>query len=211
MEEEAFAEDAQQLDWPRVAGQVRSSCASPPAAKPVAPANFAKVGARCWAEVHGEAGTTDLPPALSESTPLLPGGGGKPRRKYRYSRLRGGSSGEGAMVLCLTCVCLGLCLLIPMGIIAWVGSSRGYGCDPEKIGTLVAPYGGQLMPASVTLKEQQSFFQFGKQVHVFPVGNETEAARIGTFYDMNFFFFMHFGYQDAQENTWFEANVRAFA
>eukprot|EP00427_Karlodinium_veneficum_P006496 CAMPEP_0169178780 /NCGR_PEP_ID=MMETSP1015-20121227/67242_1 /TAXON_ID=342587 /ORGANISM="Karlodinium micrum, Strain CCMP2283" /LENGTH=320 /DNA_ID=CAMNT_0009253689 /DNA_START=67 /DNA_END=1029 /DNA_ORIENTATION=- len=81
---------------------------------------------------------------------------------------------------------------------------RNYSCSEEAVMNLVPPYGGQLFPDQVILREYwNQGFQFTKQIDVFDPAQQD--AKIGYFFDMNFLFFFRFGYADINGRIWFEA------
>lgn len=101
------------------------------------------------------------------------------------------------------------CLYCTMSIILSVGAlyfalSRNYNCYPAALENLAVPYGGELFPKHVILKERRNAWgvQFTKLIDVY---DATNNSHIGYFYDMNFLAFMRFGFSDASNRIWFEA------
>lgn len=95
-----------------------------------------------------------------------------------------------------------------MGIPFFIALSRNAGCDYEALANLQPPYGGEILPGEFVMIEQQNWFQVTKIVDVFDpnLGNK----RVGYFYDMQFLFFMRFGFSDAEDRVWFEASYPSF-
>jgi len=80
---------------------------------------------------------------------------------------------------------------------------RNYNCDMEALQNIEAPFNNELLPPSVVLKERVStwWIQLTKLVDVYDVA----GTHLGYFYDMNFLWFMRFGFSDASDRIWFEA------
>lgn len=113
---------------------------------------------------------------------------------------RGGLNCISSVPLC----CQGLCWLVVLIGAVSLALRRNYSCNAGALEGVVPPYGGELMPPSVILKERinQYGFQLTKLVDVY---DATDDTHIGYFYDMNFFWFMRFGFSDAKDRIWFEA------
>lgn len=104
---------------------------------------------------------------------------------------------------CYCCMCC--CIAVPFLIGAiTLALNRNYSCSLGDIEGIPPPYDGNLLPRNVTMVEYwNQGWQFTKQIDVFDpnLGNK----KIGQFYDMNFLFWMRFGYSDASGQIWFEA------
>lgn len=96
-----------------------------------------------------------------------------------------------------------MCTIIAVGAF-YLALTRNYNCNPGALQTVAPPYNGELMPASVILKERVYNWgiQFTKLVDVY---DAIDSRHIGYFYDMNFLAFMRFGFSDASDRIWFEA------
>lgn len=88
-------------------------------------------------------------------------------------------------------------------IVFSVAFTRNLGCNPADLMADTPPYGGELIPDNVTLKERVTYFQFSKMVDVYD--NAKGMKHVGYFYDMNMFFIKRFGFSDAEDRIWFEA------
>jgi len=115
--------------------------------------------------------------------------------------------------LCASCIglttyCLQLfvccfCLFLGVGAI-FMAQARNYSCNEEAVSGLAAPYNGDVLPSNVMLKEYwNQGIQWTKQIDVYDPAQPKE--KIGSFFDMNFFFFNRFGYADSDGRVWFEA------
>lgn len=116
----------------------------------------------------------------------------------------------GRLCLCLYgCYAFSWCCCCCVGIFFLLGGigyavARNYSCRAEAVANIPAPYGGQIFPDHVILREYwNQGFQFTKQIDVFDPARNDE--KIGYFFDMNFLFFFRFGYADVDGRIWFEA------
>jgi hypothetical protein len=104
---------------------------------------------------------------------------------------------------CAWCCCCCWCIFLTLGAICFA-IVRNYSCDLEAVLNLEPPYGGQIFPDQVVLREYwNQGFQFTKQIDVFDPAQGDK--KIGYFFDMNFLFFFRFGYADVDGRIWFEA------
>jgi len=108
----------------------------------------------------------------------------------------------GGYACSLCCFCC-LSIFLVMGAFGYA-VARNYSCQEAAVANIPAPYGGQIFPNQVILREYwNQGFQFTKQIDVFdPAQND---VKIGYFFDMNFLFFFRFGYADVDGRIWFEA------
>ena len=74
-------------------------------------------------------------------------------------------------------------------------------CAPADLLGVQPPYEGNLLPFRFTLSERKQYVQLSKVIDVYDKGGQ----RIGYFYDLNFLFWMRFGYSDTSDRIWFEA------
>lgn len=100
------------------------------------------------------------------------------------------------------CQCM-VCIFFAVGAF-YLALTRNYNCNPGALQNVVPPYNGELLPASVVLKERVYNWgiQFTKLVDVY---DGIDSRHIGYFYDMNFLAFMRFGFSDSSDRIWFEA------
>mmetsp|Transcript_21157 Transcript_21157/g.60469 ORF Transcript_21157/g.60469 Transcript_21157/m.60469 type:complete len:307 (-) Transcript_21157:115-1035(-) len=87
-----------------------------------------------------------------------------------------------------------------------LGVTRNYYCSASALEGVEVPYGGEIIPAKVTLVERKHFFQFSKLVDVY----DEDGEYVGYFYDINLFFVMRFGFSDGAGRVWFEARYASF-
>jgi len=100
------------------------------------------------------------------------------------------------------CIKCGISCFIALGAF-FIAMNRNYNCNPGALLAVTPPYGGELLPRSVVLRERVYYgIQFTKLVDVY---DAYDNAHIGYFYDMNFLAFMRFGFSDASDRIWFEA------
>lgn len=95
--------------------------------------------------------------------------------------------------LWIGCICLLVVFIIAL--------RRNYNCDPGMLAQVEPPYAGELLPNNFTMIQRPKWMSITKQVDVY----DAQQNHIGYFYDMNFLFFMRFGYSDASDQIWFEA------
>lgn len=112
----------------------------------------------------------------------------------------------GCFYGCYFCNCCCACILAVFLTIGAINLAqiRNYNCNAGGLEGITPPYGGQLLPTQVVLKEYwNQGFQYTKRIDVYDPNKN--MSHIGYFYDMNLLFFMRFGYSDANDRIWFEA------
>merc|ERR1712224_597847 len=96
-------------------------------------------------------------------------------------------------------------LLLALGLglsILFVAIGRNYNCRPGALAGTTPPFAGHLIPLNVTLVERRGWFQLSKLIDVY---DAADNSHLGYFYDMQLFFFLRFGFSDAEDRIWFEA------
>jgi len=99
-----------------------------------------------------------------------------------------------------------LALVVALAIF-FVALGRNYNCNPEALAGITPPFDGHLIPSNVTLIERRGWFQLSKLIDVY---DATSDAHLGYFYDMQLFFFLRFGFSDAEDRIWMEAKFASF-
>lgn len=105
--------------------------------------------------------------------------------------------------VCTLCCCCCLSIFLAIGAFGYA-VARNYSCAEAAVANVPAPYGGQIFPDQVVLREYwNQGWQFTKQIDVFDPAQGD--VKIGYFFDMNFLSFFRFGYADVDGRIWFEA------
>lgn len=116
-------------------------------------------------------------------------------------RRKGALCAYGTYLCCYGCACC-WCVFLALGAFTFA-LLRNYDCNSAALEGVPAPFNDELLPKQVQLRERIYTWQvqFTKLIDVYDMNDQ----HLGYFYDMNFLWFMRFGFSDKDDRIWFEA------